>query len=383
MDLTAPKVTIVHDYLTQRGGAERVVLNLLSAFPGATVLTSCWRPSTTYPEFRDHRVETLWPDAIPALRRDPRRAFPVLARTFAQTVVDDADVVICSSSGWSHRVRATVPKVVYCHNPPRWLYQPEDYLHVVPRIGRSAFIAATRRLSRSDGVAAHDADLYVANSRAVGDRITATYGIEPAVVCPPRGLSPTGPQEPVPGLEPGFLLTIGRARAYKNTDVVCAAVRDLPDERLVVVGGLPAGDWPDRLTGLSEIDDARMRWLYANAAGLVAVAHEDFGLTVVEAQAFGLPTVVLRAGGYLDSTSEGVTGVFVDDSTATAVAAGIVELRRRRWDPLAIRAHGEQFAPEVFEQRMRLIAEMIARRPAHQPEAVRSAPAVQPALGWA
>lgn len=349
-------MVVVHDYLTQRGGAERVALELLRAFPGAPLITSCWEPSATYPEFAAHDVRTLWPDVVPFLRRDPRRAFPFLARAFSQLAITDADVIVCSSSGWAHRVHTTVPKLVYCHNPPRWLYQPHDYLHVVPPVARHAFVASTRRLRTSDGLAAADAHTYIANSSTVARRIRTTYGIDAPVICPPRGLSETGRRTPVPGLAPGYLLTIGRARGYKNTDVVCRAVAAVPGQRLVVVGGLPSGHWPDRIVGLTDLDDDTMRWLYANAAALVAVAVEDFGLTVVEAQAFGVPTVALHDGGYLDSTVSGVTGVFVDRATPGAVAGGIAAVLGRDWDADVIRAHGEQFGPAAFGARMRALA---------------------------
>jgi hypothetical protein len=232
---------IVHDYLTQRGGAERVALDLLRAFPGARMVTSCWHPDGTYPEFREYDIETLWIDKVGPFRRDPRRSFPFLARAFANHVIPDADVVICSSSGWAHRVTTAAPKIVYCHNPARWLYQPREYFPTMPEWMRSRFVSSTAGLRRSDAAAARGAAVYLVNSGAVAERVRATYGIEPAVVPPARGLSPDGPQLPIPGLEPGYLLTVSRARAYKHTETICAAVEKMPGERLVVVGGSAPG----------------------------------------------------------------------------------------------------------------------------------------------
>lgn len=345
------RVVVVHDYLTQRGGAERVTLELMRAFPDARLITSCWNPSTTFTEFSDYDVETLWVNNVRAFRTDPRRAFPFLARAFSEYVVEGADVVICSSSGWAHRVTSTAPKLVYCHNPARWLYQPDDYLAGIPSWARSAFGATTDRLRRSDAMAASDAAAYLVNSSAVARRVHAAYGLEADVLPPPRGLSPEGPMDPISGVEPGFLLTISRLRAYKHTEQVIAAMDLLPGERLVVVGGRP--EWAsDRVTVLQNLSDAGLRWLYANAAALVAVGHEDFGLTTVEAQSFGTPSVVLRAGGYLDSTIEGSTGVFIDDATSEAIAAGIRTCRTRQWSPDRIRALGSAYAPEAFRSRI-------------------------------
>ena len=357
----APKVVVVHDYATQRGGAERVVLRLLQAFPGSTLVTSCWNPPATYPEFDDYQVETLWLDRVSPFRRDPRRAFPFLAAAFSRHAIVNADVVLCSSSGWAHRVAATVPTIVYCHNPARWLYQPQVYFPAMSPWTRRAVTAAMEPLRRSDKEAALRAARYVVNSAAVARRVKAVYGIDAAVVPPAPGLSADGPSEPLPGIEPGFLLTVCRPRGYKHTDVVCDAVASLPGERLVVVGG-PAKEWSRSCTtAVSGLGDAQMRWLYANASGLVAVANEDFGLTPVEAQSFGLPSVVLRSEGYLDSTIEDVTGVFVDETSPTQVAKAIRDLRSRSWDAGAIRRSGERFSCDAFARRMNGIVADVLR----------------------
>lgn len=352
MLLGGARVVIAHDYATQRGGAERVALDLLRAFPGSRLVTSCWNPETTYPEFRDHDVETLWINKFPSIRRDPRRAFPLLANAFARHHITDADVVICSSSGWSHRLTSTAPKIVYCHNPARWLYQSHEYFPNMSEWTRRQFHARTRRLRHTDAVAARAAASYLVNSAAVADRVRTTYDIEPTVLPPARGLSPEGQYEPVPGIEPGYLLTVSRARAYKQTDVVCDAVAAMPGERLVVVGGAAPVTPARGVTYVSALTDAQMRWLYANAAGLVAVAQEDFGLTPVEAQSFGIPTIALRRGGYLDSMIENITGLFVADATIVEITAGIRALRSRTWDRDALRRCGDRYAPHAFAARM-------------------------------
>jgi glycosyltransferase involved in cell wall biosynthesis len=356
-----PRVVVVHDYVTQRGGAERVVLRLLQAFPGSTLVTSCWNPPTTYPEFGDYHVETLWPDRVIPFRCDPRLAFPFLAAAFSRHAIVNADVVLCSSSGWAHRVATTAPKIVYCHNPARWLYQPQAYFPTMSPWARRTVVAAMALLRRSDKEAALRAARYVANSEEVAQRVKAVYGIDAEVVPPASELAADGPQEPLPGIDPGFLLTVGRPRSYKRTDVICDAVASLPGERLVVVGG-PAKGWPcPRTTAVSGLRDAQMRWLYANASGLVAVADEDFGLAPVEAQSFGLPSVVLRRGGYLDSTIEDVTGVFVDEPSPAQVAKAIRDLRSRSWDAEAIRRKGERFSCDLFARRMSEIVADVLR----------------------
>ena len=97
----APRIAIAHDYLTQRGGAERVVLSLSRAFPEATIHTLFYEPEQTYPEFRELDIRVSPLNRIGPFRRDPRLAFPLLAPVASRLKID-ADVVIASSSGWAH-----------------------------------------------------------------------------------------------------------------------------------------------------------------------------------------------------------------------------------------------------------------------------------------
>lgn len=365
---SATKVLVVHDYLTQRGGAERVALSLLRAFPGSTMLTSIYDPGATYPGFAEHDVRTLWLDRVPAFRADPRRAMPVLAHAYGRAQAGDADVVVCSSSGWAHGVPSRVPKVVYCHTPARWLYETDDYLPGVPAVLQPVVRRTLPLLERWDRRAAASATTYVANSSMVRERIRRAYGRDAELLFPPVAIDPGGAQEPVPGVEPGYLLVVSRARSYKHVDVVCEAVEQTPGERLVVVGGLPerAGGepWSGRLHGPRGLTDAQMRWLYAHASALVGVSHEDFGLTPIEAYAFGTPALLLRAGGYLDSSVENVTCVFVDRLQVADVRAAIGRLRARRFDPDVVRRHAQGFSEASFAAGMRRVVDAALRAPA-------------------
>ncbi|WP_375501954.1 glycosyltransferase [uncultured Jatrophihabitans sp.] len=343
---------IAHDYLTQRGGAERVVLAMLTAFPDARIVTSIYDAEATYQEFRNCDVQTSWLSKVSAFRRDPRRALALLAPTWSATHIDDADVVICSSTGWAHGVRTQATKIVYCHNPARWLYQADEYLSGAGPVTRAGMKVLRPSLRAWDQRAARSATTYLANSTVVADRIATTYDVEAEIVHPPSAIS-TGPVEPIPGIEPGFLLTVGRSRGYKNTGAVAHAVRDLPGERLVAVGGVPHGDWPARIRGLNDISDSQLRWLYRNADALVACAYEDFGLTPIEAYSVGTPAVVLRAGGYLDTSVPGVTGEFVATAEPADIASGIRRFRQSSYSTSAIETHGKSFSVDEFAAKLR------------------------------
>lgn len=354
------RIAVVHDYLTQRGGAERVALVLMDTFPGCRMITSVHDPSSVRLRAHDPTVETSWLNRVPAFRRDPRKALPLLPGAFDRMPVRDVDVVICSSTGFAHGIPTEAAKLVYCHNPPRWLYQPEDYLRDQPLPVRTALRALRPRLLRWDRRAAASADRYLVNSTLVRERVRKVYGIDAQVLAPPVSNNPELTQEAVPGLEPGFFLAVGRARGYKNIDLTCEAFRRLLGERLVVVGGLPDGDWPDRFIGLVGIPDAQLRWLYANCAATVAVAHEDFGLTPLEGNALGRPALCLRAGGYLDTIAEGVNGLYVEELTPGAVVAAVQRLQADPLDETAIRRHAERYSVRAFKEQLRGIVADVA-----------------------
>ena len=205
-------IAIVHDYLTQRGGAERVVLSMLHAFPDAPVYTSLYDPDGTFPAFRDADVRVTALDRLTPFRRHHRLALPLLAATFSRLRVS-ADVVLCSSSGWAHATSVEGKKIVYCHTPARWLYQSTTYLSARDHVARMALAALRPYLARWDRRAAATSDRYLANSTVVRDRIRAAYGLDADVIPPPPALRPDGPQRPVQGLEPGFYLCVSRLLA--------------------------------------------------------------------------------------------------------------------------------------------------------------------------
>ena len=365
------RVALVHDYLTQRGGAERVVAAMVRAFPEAPVYTSLYDPGGTFPEFRDADVRTLGLNRFGVLRRHHRLALPLFARAFSHLEVS-ADVVICSSSGWAHGTSVDGRKFVYCHNPARWLYQSEDYLGGRRSVARAALGILGSRLRKWDQRAAQSADLYLCNSSVVQERVRSVYDIEAELLPPPHSIDIAAPQRAVEGLTGGFLLCVSRLLPYKNVGAIVQAFAGLPDEQLVIVGTGPqearlrAAAGPNvRLLG--SIPDEELRWLYANCAGVIAASREDYGLTPLEGAAFGKPSAVLRWGGFLDTVDEGTTGVFFAAPTPEAIRETVIELAGSSWDGKAIQAHAERYSEPRFIERLRAV---VLGEPARTEEAI-------------
>ena len=362
-DTTRGRIAIAHDYLTQKGGAERVVLALHRMWPDAPIYTTFYDPEGTFPEFKDAHIITSPLNRVGLLRKDPRRALPLLPLASSLMHVKEP-IAVVSTSGWAHGFRYDGATLVYCHTPARWVYLLDDYLGEGGRDSIKGRIARVLRpgLRRWDRAAVRRRSRYVANSTVVKERIEDVYGLEGVdLVFPPHSVSTDGPQEPIPGAErlaeDGFLLSVARLMPYKHVDVAIEAAARA-GRPLVVIGKGPeearlramAGE--DVVFG-QDLTDAQLRWAYAHATALIAASHEDFGITPLEASAWGVPTVALRAGGYLDTIVEGVNGVFVEAPTVEAVTDGVEQALARDWDPPAMRAHAGRFSEDQIARQVR------------------------------
>lgn len=325
-----PRVALVHDFLVSRGGAERVALSMARAFPDAVVHTALHSPELTFEGFRNHRIQPLAIDNLPGLHRHHRASLPLLQTAFARRVID-ADVVVCSSSGFAHNVTTSGSKIVYCHTPARWLHDQERYLNRFGPVARTAAHWLTKGSLRRDGHSMITADRILANSSVIAEQIRDAYGREAAVVPPCSSLALDDALEALPGVEPGFVFCPSRALGYKRLDVLVAAARALPDRNFVQVGDGPdlgrlMAEAPDNLKFFGDVSDASVRWAYSNAAVVALTSAEDFGLVPLEARAYGLMSIVPRARGFLDHVTPGENGWFYEFGDAAELAA-VIEAR--------------------------------------------------------
>jgi glycosyltransferase involved in cell wall biosynthesis len=354
------RVAVAHDYFTQLGGAERVALSLARLLGQRNITTSFYDSGRTFPDAVNFQFATSQLNHVSAFRRDPRLAMPLLASAWRRARVDDttARMVIASSSGWSHRLRTSLPLVVYCHNTPRWLYQPDEYFCSFPsRVARSLRWSLSS-LQSSDRAAALGATVYIANSKNVAERIHRHYGIDATVLNPPVSHNRFGPRLPVAGVPTKFVLTVARPRGYKNVEVVAAGARaaGLP---LVVVGG-PMKSPSEGVIHLGRVSEEQLRWLYSQCATLAAASSEDFGLTPVEAHLYGKPVAAWRHGGYLETVLEGINGSFFDRLTASSVAHSLRACVETEWNPELIQLSANRFSPAAFTAELiRILSEVI------------------------
>lgn len=357
-----PRVVIAHDYLTQRGGAEKVVLSMSRAFPDAPIYTLLYEPTGTYPEFADRDVRVSALNRIPAFRKHHRAALPILPAV-ASSMFVDADVVVTSSSGWAHGFRTNGVKLVHCHTPAHWLYTTDMYLNDDgDALKRALLRVAAPPLKAWDRRAARSCDRYLGVSTMIRDRIKDAYGIDADVLPSPVAMRTDVKVEPIQSLIPWatgdqpFYLCVSRLLPYKNVDKVVRAFAG-SDRRLVVVGRGPQARQIEQIRTpnvvlLSDLPDTQMAWLYQSCRALIAASYEDYGLTPIEAAVWGKPAVVLRWGGFLDTVVDGVTGTFFDEPQADSIAAALDRFDAQSFDSQVICKHADQFTEQRYAERL-------------------------------
>ena len=364
------KVAIVHDYLNQFGGAERVVCELAKIFTDAPIYTSIYYPDHTWPDLKHSKVVTSWLQQLPIDRRYFKALLPLYPLTFAQMRIRGFDVVISSSSSFAKGISVDPDTIhiCYCHTPTRFLWSVEDYLGR-PRLGPLAqqlLQPMLKSLRQWDLEAARKPDYFIANSSIVKQRIARVYGREARVIHPSVNVH----RFKVSSCSEDFYLIVSRLLSYKRIDVAVEAFNRL---------GLPLviiGDGPDRaylqrladshITFTGYLPDDQVKDYFGRCRAFIFPGEEDFGIAPLEANACGKPVIAYRAGGALDTVVEEQSGLFFDEPAAEALMASVLRSRQIQWDPQLIRRHSEVFCPENFKRSMvEFIREVSSSRRVH------------------
>ncbi len=356
------RVAIIHDYLNQYGGAERVLEALHELYPNAPIYTSLYDPAAMPGSYCAWDIRTSWMQRLPGWRRHFQKYFLLYPSAFESFDLSDYDLILSSSSAYAKGVipRPGARHICYCHTPMRFAWRTDDYIkrEGLGRLQRGVLPLLLTYVRLWDVATTPRVDQFIANSREVAARIARYYGRTALVIAPPVTLSLYRPW--VPG---NFYLAGGRLIPYKRLDLVIRAFTAL---------GLPLkvfGDGRDRarlqaLAGpnvefLGQISEEQRRDLFASCRAFIFPGEEDFGITPLEAMSAGRPVIAYAAGGALETVIEGVTGRFFHQQSAAAIAAAVAAARVDRYDPAVIRSHAEGFSRDVFLARMRAVIEGI------------------------
>lgn len=301
------KIAIAHDYLLQFGGAERVVESWSSELPDSGIHCLAYVPERTFPVFQTRSINPTIRSAGISTRLEA--LLPLLPYFARRTVVPAADLAIVSTSGWAHQFTFNSPTVAYVHSPARWLYAADDYKQNLALVKRVGLKATSRHLRKKDKPAMLKMDVLIANSRTTRDRIRVAYGRDAEVVHPPVRPIDAEPTAPSRALPEQFSIVACRSRGYKNIPLAIDASLRASLPCVVVGAGSERYDAPElNVYGVGRVSDAELRWLYQRATVVIGSAHEDFGLTVLEAGLEGTPAAAIPVGGYLESIHPTVSG---------------------------------------------------------------------------
>jgi glycosyltransferase involved in cell wall biosynthesis len=348
---------IIHYWLVNSRGGERVLEGLCRLLPGADIFTLFYDPERVSPIIRARNIHASF---LNPLRRHYQKLLPLMPLALESFDLRGYDLIVSSESGPAKGVMtpAAAHHVCYCHTPMRYLWElyPAYLLDwTSSRWKRAAMAPIANYLRLWDFASAARVDEFVANSENVRRRIWKTYRRESVVVYPPVATSSfySRPAD-------NYFLAVSELVAYKRiADAVEACTRTGRGLRI-------AGDGPDyralkRSAGsciefLGRVSDEELRELYAHCRALIMPGEEDFGLTAVEALASGKPVVAFGRGGVLESVPP-FGGVFYEQCGPDALMDALARFENieHTMDPAALQTWAQKFSEDVFLQRMERI----------------------------
>jgi glycosyltransferase involved in cell wall biosynthesis len=358
------RVAIVHDYLAQAGGAERVVVAMHGIWPDAPIYTSVYDPRATLKEFQGMDIRTSFLQRMRVARtaKTHKLALPLFPAAFEHFDLTEYDVVVSSSSGFAKGV-ITGPDtchICYCHTPARFAWRYHEYINQgnYGKLGRRVLPWIIHGLRTWDVQTAQRVDEFVVNSFNVAKRVRKYYGRESEVLYPPVE---TGRFHIAEKPTEDYLLVVSRLIGYKRMDLAVEACTRLGLKLKVVGGGpdlarLKAAAGPT-VEFLGRLPDGEVENVFANCRAFLFPGEEDFGIAPVEAMAAGRPVVAFRAGGATETVIDGETGLFFDEPTVESLMDALRRLDTLPVDPQRIRAHAQTFDISAFQARLRALVE--------------------------
>ena len=353
----AGRVALVHDFLLDLRGAERVFAAICEAWPHADVFTAVYDERGTEGRFAARAPRTSFLQRLRPTSRTFRPLLPMYPYAIESLDLRGYDIVVSSSSAWAHGVLVDpgAVHVCYCHNPFRYAWsEREATLGARSPLVRAPLGLLLNRWRQWDYIAAQRVDAYVANSRLTAARVRRYLGRESTVLHPPVELDRFAPGE-----VGEHYMVLAELMAHKRIDVAVRAFNRL-GRPLVVVGDGPEGRKLRRIAGpnisfTGRVPDVTVASLLSSARALVVTAAEEFGIAAVEALASGRPVVALGHGGVMESVRAGETGAYYERSDPDELARVIEVFDPLAVDPRSCVAAAQRFGTERFKAQLQAI----------------------------
>lgn len=353
--VTTPRVALIHDFLLDVRGAERVFAALCDLYPDADLFTAVYDEKGTEGWFAHRNVNTSFLQRLRPTAKTFRPLLPLYPYAMEALDLSGYDVVVSSSSAWAHGV-LVAPEAVhvsYCHNPFRYAWNArEQTLAQRGPLTRAALGVILQRWRMWDFVAAQRVDHYVANSETTRRRILRYFDRESTVLHPPVQ---TGRFSPIESPGANYMV-LSELMPHKRIDVAVEAFNQLRLP-LTVVGNGPDMRRLKKLAGptvsfTGRVSDEEAARLLAECRALIVPATEEFGIAAVEAQASGRPVIALREGGARETVVEGVTGTFFETPRPEALATAVARFDALAIDPAACVQNADRFDVAQFRRGM-------------------------------
>ena len=350
------RIAIVHDWLSNLGGAERVLIELHKTFPKAPIYVLFCNNKFIHEFLPEAEIKTSSLQKIPFITKIYKYLFFMMPSAIESFDLSDFDIVVSSSVIFSKGLvlKPKTRHICYCYSPTRVLWDRNS-----ENENKSALAILSRHLLRIwDRQASDRVDEFVAISKHVQARIKKYYGKESKIIYPStftttRDVVMTKSMD---NLE--YYLIVSRLFPHKNIDVAIDAFNKLGYE-LIIIGDGPAKKNLRKMAGknikiLGHKTNEEVIDYYRNCKAFIMPQEEDFGLTPIEAMSFGKPVLALRIGGALETVVEGVTGEFFDDPIPEALADGVRRLNENysNYNSLAIQKWTEKFSQDRFRKEM-------------------------------
>lgn len=346
------KIALVHDYLTQPGGAERVFELLCQHYPNADVYTSIYDPERSI-DLGERLVRTTVLQNIPGAAKHFRILAPLYFPAFRALNLQDYDLIISSTTSFAKAVRKRpgAKHICFCHNVTRFLWDTRTYLQEYGdyRYFYPLIEPIFRAMRKVDLTYAQEPDLYIANSSTVARRVQKYYGKQAIVINYPINSDKFKFSEQ----KDNFYLVSARLISYKRIDLIIEAFNWLRWP-LVIMGNGPEREHLKakalkNIQFLGHVNDADRSNLMTKASSVIVAALEDYGLVPVEANASGTPVIAYGAGGVLDTQLPGQTGLFFQRQTPDALQEALLKANEITWNYKKIRNHAlSKFSEEAF-----------------------------------
>jgi len=358
------RVALVHDYLIQYGGAERVLEAFCEIWPEAPIFTLAYDERRTGGAFKDRKIRTSFLQKVPFVKSHHRPFLMLMPLAVEQFDLSKYDLVISDSASFAKGVitRPDALHVCYCHTPTRYVW--DDSHKYINEFSYPAFIkkiipSALSFLRVWDESAAERPDAYLANSQFVASRINKYYGCQARVICPPVK---TG-NFYLTGQASDYFLMVVRFLPYKKVDLAIAAFNKLGWPLKII------GDGPDRkrlkkmaasnIEFVGLVAENKLPGYFAGSRAFIFPQEEDFGITAVEAMAAGRPVIAYRGGGALEIVEEGKTGLFFNEQTPESLIGVLRRFESARFSPGYIRQQAQRFGKEIFKDKIKKFVEEI------------------------